>query len=411
MTLFRYAAIAPGSAPSRGEIAAESPAEARAALRRVGLRVLSLRAPRPTLPRGPLSAALSNHLRRRRTSIKADLLEDLATLLDTGVPLVDAAATLAGSAAEGGRARRRLMRAVRDGLRDGGDLSASMRAHPAWFDGVDAAMADAGEHAGTLPDVLRALAARHARSDELAQRIAAALAYPLIVLTIGIAVAIFLSVTTLPKLADVLQQSKVPVPALTRGLIAAGGHAITLWPVALLAAAALAAATITLRRRVARGGLRLPRPLRRLVPAAVRRAALAGVLRELGALLRCGVPLVDALRVAAPTASGPGAPSLQALLIAAAAEVESGRDLSDALADPLWFGESLRRSIHVGEASGELPSLLDRLADAEARRARRLADRLATLLEPAAILLVAALVGLVVMAAVQPLIHLQEVIR
>jgi type II secretory pathway component PulF len=120
---------------------------------------------------------------------------------------------------------------------------------------------------------------------------------------------------------------------------------------------------------------------------------------------------VEALRVVAPTASGLGALSLRMRLEAAAGRVERGDNLADTLDDPLWFGPSLRRAIAVGEAGGDLPDLLERVATAEARRCKLLIDRLTGWLEPAAILTLAVLIGVVVMAAIQPLIRLQEVIR
>jgi len=126
---------------------------------------------------------------------------------------------------------------------------------------------------------------------------------------------------------------------------------------------------------------------------------------------RAGIPAVEALRVLPSTVSGVGAPGLRAALGRAADEVERGASLAAALDDGLWFDTEFRRLVAIGEASGELETQLERLGSRYERRARRLIERLASLLEPAVILTLAALVGLVVMAAVLPLIQLQEVIR
>lgn len=88
-----------------------------------------------------------------------------------------------------------------------------------------------------------------------------------------------------------------------------------------------------------------------------------------------------------------------------------GAPLEEAFGDDLWFDAEFRRLLAApGQESGELPPMLRRLADRYEARSRRVIDRLASLLEPAAILVMAAVVGTVVLAAVLPLIRMQELI-
>lgn len=413
-------AVAPGRRSVRsGEVAGASAEDVRASLRRVGLQVVELKPIRQRTRReGELSLAwltdaFEAHLRKRRIPVKAELFDGLATLLDSGVPLLEAVATVTGSHENlrGGRGGRRSMLVqVRESLRAGSSLAAAMREHSGWFDAVEVAMVEAGQLGGTLPDVLRSLAERHERTGQLTQRLVGALAYPAIVAAVGLGVVVFLSVKVLPDLVAILDRAGVETPLLTRAVMGTGSF-IAMWWFVLLGVLMLALLGCMVGgQAIARSQVQLPDRVRKLVPPVVRRLAVARLATGLAALVRTGVPLVDAIRIVAPTLPGLAAAGLRLRLAAAAEQVERGDDLADGLNDPLWFDEEMRRLIQVGQASGELPALLERIGERYERQARRSIDRLAALLEPTVILLLAALVGLVVMGAVLPLIRLQEVI-
>jgi type IV pilus assembly protein PilC len=155
-----------------------------------------------------------------------------------------------------------------------------------------------------------------------------------------------------------------------------------------------------------RRGVRLPKFIRRTTPLVLRRVSVARVAQGLSELLRAGTPAVEALRVIAPAAGG----GLRRRLEEAADRLERGDSLVDALDDPYWFDAEFRRLLAVGENAGELDVMLERIGDRYERRSRILIDRLAALLEPAVILVLAALIGIVVMASVLPLLRLQEVV-
>lgn len=423
MSLWRYTAIpADGGRPTTGELAGEGPAEVRAALRRLGLRPLEVRPlHRGARRRGEgqtagaaaftsLAERLDAHRRSRRAGVKAELLDSLATMIGSGVPVAEALGVVAGDARAGHRARRELLLRLREAVRGGRMLGEALGDEAGWFDGAEAAAVRAGERSGDLAGALSRLAERRSRSGELAGRLAAALTYPVVVLLVGLGVTVFLATRTLPQLAGVLTDARVPVPALTKGVIAAGEGIVRFGPFAAAALLGLPLAWLALADVLRRHGLRADLP-ETLVPAVARRAAVAEAILALAELARSGVPAVEALRVVAPTVRGPGAARLRDRLTEAAASVERGGTLGGALADRRWFGDELRRLVEVGEASGELPAVLERVGERERRAARRLVDRLAGLLEPASILFLAVLVLLVVMGAVQPLLRLQEVVR
>ena len=412
MSVWRYTAVpldlgASARTASRGEVTGESPAQVRASLRRVGLQVLDLRPVRMrALPGRSLLGAWGHaYLRRRRRPQLAEVWDGIATMLDSGAPLLSALETVMRGQRRG-RAKTMLLE-VHDALRGGSSLGQAMRAHPTWFDSAEVAMVEAGEHGGNLPQVLRGLAERHERAGELGQRIVGALAYPAIVAAVGVAALVFLSTVTLPELLGILSDAEVEAPALTENVVAVGqviaGHGWWIGLTLLASAAGVAA----LRRVLIRRGCEPPSWLRRLSPEVGRKIALAGTASRLAELIRHGVPMVEAVRVVAPTVRSP---ALRGRLEMAAERIEHGAELSAALDDEHWFDPEFRRLLDIGQASGELDQLLERLAGRYERASRRLIDRLATLLEPAVILTLAVAIGLVVMAAVLPMIRLREIL-
>jgi type II secretory pathway component PulF len=423
MTVWRYTAVPlrpeGGTSPRSGELAAETPAELRASLRRIGLQVLDVRpvrsSQRPreqgagwlTELRAAVRERVEAHLRGRRRDQRAELYDGLATMLASGLPLLEAVDTLITATKRRRSALRWMLVQVREALRSGSSLGDAMGTHPTWFDASEVATVRAGQHSGMLAEVLRSLSERHQRSAELAHRLIGALAYPFVVSLVGIGVVIFLSVKTLPQLVGVLVDSGIEPPALTEHVMAVGRG---LASYGLLGAGAVVVVAIPLGalvRTAIRRGMRPPAALRRLSPRVMRRMAVSRFASQLSQMLRTGVPMVEALRVLAPTSGGA---AFERQLRTAADRVERGAELSEALDDEHWFDAEFRRLLDIGQASGELDDLLERLGERYARQARRLIDRLTAILEPAVILTLAVLVGIVVMAAVLPLLRLQEIL-
>jgi general secretion pathway protein F len=416
MTLFRYEAISAAGAKERGHLAATAATEVRHQLRALGLTVLEvapMRAEASTrLEAGPfprrleasLRAAWAEHRRQRpaRRRQRAEWLDGLATLLEAGLPALEAIQTLAS--ARGGQRGRAVLTALGASLREGSSLGEAMRGFPSWFAPTEVAMVEAAVQGGRLAPVLRSIAARLERGQAVRHRLAAALVYPAVVGLVGMAAIVFLGVKTLPELVNILAAAGAEAPPLTLAVMAIGQfivrHAFAIAAfVAILVPAPLAVAAMSSQHpalaRVA------------LSPRWMRRLALARVTAQLAEMLRAGVPMVEALRTLAPTA---GLPALGRVLIDAARRLEAGEELAAALDDPRFVDAEFLRLLELGQSGGELDQLLDRAAERAERQASRLLERAATLLEPALILLLAAGVGLVVMAAILPILRLQEAI-
>ncbi|MCR9218029.1 MAG: type II secretion system F family protein [bacterium] len=399
----------------KGRLEAADPAQARELLRDGGLLPLSVRRLQTaqlaaSLPK-PIERWWNRRQRARNAAARADLLDALATMLQTGLPLTEALRSLENGDDQSRPSKQdRALIGIRAGVTSGKPLSECLDALPDWFTKSEVARVRAAEQRGELAKTLASLAESSQRSVELGRRLLGALTYPLIVAAVGLGVVVFLSVRTLPELLGVLSGAGVELPGLSVAVMRFGQTLVAALPwlpfvaIGLIIAATLvgssAGATAKLRSLLDRW----------CTPRFIRRMRLASVCEELASMLESGIQIVEGLRLIAASHTGLGGASLRGYLDRVTASVADGEDLDRALPDPRWADTEFVRLIAAGQASGDLPRVLRRIAGRYERDATRRIDRLSSLLEPAVILTLAVLVGTVVMAAVLPLIRLQEVV-
>lgn len=406
---YRYRATERATGRSHsGEMAAESAYDVRAGLRRIGLEVDAMEAvddgAAATGWWAPLAAAWEARQRRQRRLAKADLCDGLATLIQAGLPLEQAVTSLVASPARSAD-ERFLLHRVRDQLREGRPLSAACAGIPGWFDRFDVALLEAGQQAGDLIGTLLGLAQHHQRAGAIGQRLFVALAYPAVLLTAGVAALITVSFTTLPQLTTLISQAKHQPPWLTMQVMGLGQGLVHWWPLVL---AALVAAVLGGRRVLGRieptsalGRWWHGNPLAR----ARSRIRVATLAETLARLRRAGLPLTDALAVTAETVSER---ALSALITEAIAAVRKGEDLSEVMGRSHLLDPEFAQLLQLGERSGELTAMLERIAERYRRAADRTSERLAALLGPIAIVLLASLIGVLVIACALPLMQLGD---
>jgi general secretion pathway protein F len=406
---YRFVAWDPQAArEQRGELTAESPASVRALLQQRGWepeRIEAVQAGVPAWAQG-LVASWQAWCRRRRRLVIADLCESLAALVQVGMPLDRALEQLAASPLRA-KQEARLLSELAEALRGGVSFDAACAAQVAWFDRFDVAVIAAGQRAGELAPVLRAVAEHHQRQGASAQRLITALAYPAIVAITGLAVFIFLTQVVLPRIAGILTAARAELPWLTARVIALGDLLFWWWPVLV---ALLVGGGWLLTRWMTRvpargrwGRLVHGNPWARLRA----RTRVAVTSAALSRLLRAGVPLSEALQVVAATV--PDRP-LRSLLADAAAAVERGRDLSAVMADSPLVEPEFAHMLRLGEGSGDLPSMLDRIAERYQEASARAAERVAAVVGPAAIVILAVLIGILVLAVGQALSRVADLV-
>lgn len=407
---FHYQAIEPVSGITRhGELNGSSAFEVRAALRRIGLQPVAIEPiviqDHPRWAR-PLWQAWESHLRQRRQPIIADLCQSLATLLRAGVTLDEALAIITSSPTRA-PAERSLTSRLRDAIRDGHPFSLAASAEPSWFDRFDVALIAAGQQAGDLSATLQAAATHHRRAGSIGQRLFVALAYPVVLGLAGLGVIIFLGVHVLPQLASLLTQAHQPVPGLTSFIIHLGHALLWGWPVFIATVLIMVIGAQRLARRIPITS-RLGRHLHGNPFARLRRRYRAGRFAwSLARLLGAGMTVTDALAVVANTLHDQ---LLKELVLEAQAAITRGEDFSAVIARSPVLDPEVAQLIRVGERSGELAHMLEQIAEHAFLAADTAMDRVAALIGPLAIVILAGLVGILALACILPLSRLGDLL-
>jgi type II secretory pathway component PulF len=360
--------------------------------------------PTPTAAAPPAPASRGGRIARKEITA---FTRELATLLEATIPIPSALQGLAEE--EENAALREVIAELGAAVRTGKSLSEAMEARPRLFPPIYTSMVAVGEEAGALDKVLQDLADLLEHEDEVRGEALSAVAYPAFVLGLGIVTTAVLLVFVLPRLFGMLEGMAAALPLPTRILLAVSRFLQANWPW-VLAGTAVAAASARSWLRTPAGALWWDGAKMRLpaVGGVFRASALARFARTLGTLARSGVSLLPALEISRNTVGN----RVYARAIGQVAEETRG---GDSLAAPLkklgLFPPTMVQMIAVGEETGRLDTMLLRVAAIEERQVRGRSRALISLLAPALILVVGALVGFIVMALLLPIFQMSQAVR
>ncbi|MBV8603428.1 MAG: type II secretion system F family protein [Pelomonas sp.] len=332
--------------------------------------------------------------------------QELAVLLDAGIPLLEALTTLREK--EGSASVQAALDAVVATVEQGQPLSTALREQPQAFDELVCAIVAANERTGQLSTALAQHAKYLAWVDALRARLVAACVYPLMLLGVGSAVILFLLLYVLPRFAGILDGLGNDLPWGSRVLIAfgqtAGQH-----PAAVLGGVAAFAALVFMIVRQPALKLRLQAALwtMPLLGPKLRVLALARLYRSLAMLLAAGVPALAALRIVQGVVAAPW----RADVGAAAEAIERGERLSEALDAQDLSTPVARRMVRVGERSGEVASMLERAAAFHDEEAVRLTELLTRAINPALMLVMGVLIGGIIVLMYMPIFQLVDQVQ
>jgi general secretion pathway protein F len=403
MAVFAYRALNDQAAAVEGTIAADTARAARDALRLRGLIVESV----TTTGVGKDNASIRFPLRGRQRygAKRVAMVRELSTLLAAGIPLLESIDSLVLQQTGG---FKQSMMVLRDRIAAGGSLADAMREQPTVFDPLSVHMVEVGENSGTLDAVLDQLANFSERYLQLKDRVTNALFYPVVVFSLSCGVGLFLMTVVVPMLLDNLLDAGKPIPLPTRILKTMSdfvrGHGFSIIGVSILAVIAIVAALRTTagKRLWHRTILRLP-----LIGGMARKQEIARMALIVGTLLKSGVVLVESLAIAARAMKNV---VLRDSLAAAQSAIQSGSEIGEALDSTGQFPPTVIQIFTVGQQSGTLEEMLQRLADNYDRQVTTLSLRLATLLEPVLIVGLAVFVGFILFATVLPILEAGNVL-
>lgn len=403
MPAFDYVALDAGGSRRRGIAEADSEAQARQRLRDQGLVPLEVHATRraPGSSGTSLRSARSIRLSGDQVVLFTRLL---GTLLGSGLPLDDALTGLARQTADANF--KRVALEIRARVLEGQGLGAGLEQFPRTFPAVYRATVGAGAQTRYLPQVLARLADFMDQRQAMRQRLRLALIYPVVLTLVAMLVVTGLLAFVVPEVVKVFDQMERELPWVTRLLIDAGDF-VRAWGLLALAALILGALA-------ARWLLRQPR-VRLVVDRALLRLPLSGALiaeadgarfaRTLAILLDSGLPMIDALRIAAAAVANT---ATRGDVDAAIERVREGAALSQGLVRVRGFPPLLAHLVANGEQSGELPRMLDSAAEAHERGMQGRLSVLLGLAEPLLILAMGGIVLLIVIAILLPIFDMNR---
>lgn len=401
MPAFAYQALDASGKTQRGVLQGDTARAVRQILRERGLNPLDVSQVDEKQQSSPLGR------RGLSTPQLALFTRQLATLLAAGLPIDEALAAL-GEQGEDERSRS-LVVALRARVMEGAGLAAAFADYPESFPEIYRASIAAGEQSGRLSTVLERLADYAESRDALRQQMLTALAYPILLSLVAVAVVTGLLVYVVPQIVGVFASMKQALPLPTTVLIGLS-ELVKRWGIVFFVGlvAVLFALRFALRRDAVRmiwhrWLLRLP-----LVGKLTRASNTARAARTLALLSASAVPLLDALAISAQVV--PNLPMRDALR-RAAHKVREGGAFSRALADSGYFPPVAVRLIASGERSGQLERMLDEAAAHQSRELDRWLAVLTAVLGPAVILLVGAMVLFIVLAILLPIFNLNQMVK
>jgi len=337
----------------------------------------------------------------------AQFTHQLATLLGAGQPL-DRALGILLDLPEGERAKK-LVERVRDRVRGGTPLSQALEDEHGVFPKLYVSLVRAGEAGGSLEETLRRLADYLERAQQLRGSIINALIYPAFLLVGVLGSLVLLLAYVVPQFVPIFQDMQVPIPWITRAVLALGNLMQSWWWLILLAAVAGAAAwRARLRDPAARLAWHARLLTLKVAGPLLLKVETARIARTLGTLLKNGVPLLSALGIARQVT---GNRALDEALGQAAEQVKDGGGLSLALAQAKRFPRLAVQMVQVGEEAGELDTMLLKVADTFDLESRRSIDRLLAALVPALTIVMTVLVAIIMAAILLPLLSLTNNIQ
>jgi len=404
MGAFEYVALDQKGKESKGLIEGDTPKHVRQILR-----------DRHMLPVQVTEVAQKEARRQRSFSLRsgissselAILTRQLASLSQSGLPLEEA---LLAVAQQNDQPRTKsIILGVRSRVMEGHTLADGLGEFPQAFPELYRATVAAGEQSGHLDVVLERLADYTEARQELRQRVTNAMVYPIALVAMAFAIISFMLATVVPRIVSVFENASGELPALTRYLIATSDFMRNHWLALIIAMVALFYGVWWLlqqdgpKRSYHRLLLRMP-----ITGRLTRGINTARFTRTLSILAGSGVPILDALKIAAEVIENL---PMRDAVTEASLRVREGASISQSLAASKLFPPMMIHLIASGETGGKLEEMLFRTANYQEREVDGLIATLLGILQPLLIVLMGAVVMTIVLAILLPIFEINNLIR
>lgn len=400
MPVFKFAGKTRSGTVQKGEIEANDRNGAVAVLRQRQVLVTSLKAkPKDIAINIPGVGGIS----------EKDVVvftRQFATMIDAGLPLVQCLDILGRQATN--KEFASIIMKVKSDVESGDAFADALRKHPKVFNDFYANMIEAGEAGGILDTILARLAAYIEKARALKGKVKSAMVYPTAIVGIAILVIVFLMIFVIPVFAEMFDSFGGTLPAPTQLVMALSN----LTKQYVLYAIPVVIAAVFLFRRFYRTqkGKKVVDKLMLQAPVfgpLIQKVAVAKFTRTLGTLVSSGVPIIDALHITARTA---GNKVVEEAVLFVIHSVKEGQSLAEPLSKQSIFPAMVVQMIEVGESSGALDTMLEKIADFYDEEVDAAVSALTSLLEPALMVFLGITIGFIVVAMYLPIFKMASIV-
>ncbi len=327
-----------------------------------------------------------------------------STLQDAGLPVLRSLKILEGQMRPG--ALKNALIDVVDDVESGLTLSESFAKHPKCFDRLYVNMVKAGEAGGALEVILQRLADFKEKAQSLKRRITGAMVYPCVVVTVAVGILSFIMIFIIPKFEKIFKEFEMTLPDATQLLMNVSGwfvqywYMIPLFPICFI----LFIKLIRLHRKGAYmvDWIKLQIPI---MGGIIEKTIVARTMRTLGTLISSGVPILEALSIVRETCTNT---VFEACYVRIYESIREGDTIAQPLKESRLVDDMVVNMIDVGEETGDLDTMLNKIADVYDEEVDVLVESLISILEPLMIVVLGLIIGSIVIALFLPMIKLIE---
>ncbi|MDA8098599.1 MAG: type II secretion system F family protein [Nitrospiraceae bacterium] len=384
----------------KGEIAANSKDEVMALLRKQNITPVNVSAK-------PKEIKLSFGAPKIEDKDIVIFTRQLATMIDAGLPLVQCLEIL-GAQTDNKTLAKTIVQ-VRSDVEGGATFAEALKKHPKAFDNLYVNMVAAGEAGGILDTILGRLASYMEKFAKIKKQIKSAMIYPSVILFVAVTVVALLMVVVVPMLAGMFSEMGQALPLPTRIVIFISKF-LSGWGGIVLAGAIVGSIVGLKQWRHTENGLRTTDRIALKLPVAgmlIKKVAVAKFTRTLGTLMTSGVPILEGLIIVARTA---GNKVIEEAVMTTRQSVSEGKTLAEPLQKSGVFPAMVTQMIAVGEATGALDNMLNKIADFYDEEVDSAVSAMTSMLEPMLMIFLGTTVGFVIVAMYMPIFQMGSVV-
>jgi type IV pilus assembly protein PilC len=400
---FAYTALDPAGMPEKGVLSGDSKDSIVEELKARGLRVMSL-----DEKKSGMNMDLKLMPKRVKPNELTIMSRQLATMISSGMTLLRAFYVLEDQV-ENEKLRETVSK-VREDIESGLSFSEALAKHPKVFGPLYVAMVRAGEAGGVLEESLDRVADQLEKDDALRRQVKAAMAYPAVVLSFALCVLLGLIAFIVPVFVKIFKDFGGDLPMITKITVAASNMVTSRWYILLAVSVGIVVGFKKWKSsewgRPQWDAFRLRFPFK--IGNTVQKIALARWSRTFAALYSAGVPIMQAIEVTGQTA---GNTVVERAMDDVIESVKSGGSIAAPLRDAAIFPPMVAQMMAVGEETGNLDTMLSKVADFYEDEVAAAVKALTSILEPLMIVFVGGIVGFIVIAMYMPMFKVYDAIK